>query len=674
MRRRGVTVAIASTLVLGAIGAESSAAYTSPGKTVRVSVAPDGSDGRGLLDSTYKNTSISASGRFVAFSSGATNLVAGDTNGLHDLFVRDLQKGTTERISLGLGAAEAHGHDGSYQPAISADGRYVAFTSWALNLVPGDTNLVSDVFVYDRARDVTERISMTSRGIESEGFCESVTEEEKKKGRGLLTGSFNSSITPDGRYVGFLSCSVNLAGVGEDTNLVADIFVHDRLKDRTTRESISSDEQEAPTGADGCPSLSADGRYVAFDSLSPGLVPEDQDSWQDTFVRDRKKGTTERVSVTPDGSRSIVPLGGNSYDHFDCLASIFKPVISPTGRYVVFSSGEMNLVPNDTNTFSDAFLIDRKTGRVDRISVSSAGQETNHASYPVAMTPDTRHIVFLTLASNLHPGDRWSYSAPEISSRSGFDVFVHDRFTGTTELISIATDGTTQDETGGLYTEAFGAAISANGRFVSFNTDSEDMVEDDRNEQDGGTDVFVRDRGLIDSGSGAASNVTIAGRKRFASHGYLRDLDDLDDVSDALEDAGANLSGASIAHRPLRRDLYVRLDVAEMPRLADSALSAAFVYGLALRANGVDYEARVRAPGTEGATFELYRCDTVPCTKVADLAGGYGTVGASVVTTIPLAKLGLRRGGRLQGLQAFTAFGLGPSGALAPIDGLRLSP
>ena len=249
--------------------------------TERVSVATDGSQGYG---GSPEKPAISADGRYVAFESGSSNLVAGDTNGFEDVFVRDLQSGTTQRVSVATGGTQGNGF--SSEPAISADGRYVTFSSAASNLVPGDTNGAPDVFVRDRRSGTTQRVSVAAAGTQGNG------------------DSGSSAIGADGRYVAFVSRASNL--VPGDTNGTSDVFVRDLQLGTTQRVSVATDGTQAD-GASFNVAISADGRYVAFDSYASNLAPGDTNQAGDVFVRDLQSGTTQRVSVATDGSQ------GNGY-------------------------------------------------------------------------------------------------------------------------------------------------------------------------------------------------------------------------------------------------------------------------------------------------------------------------------------------------------------------------
>jgi len=243
------------------------------GKTIEVSVNSSGVEGNGFS----LGPTISRDGRFVVFFSFASNLVSGDTNGAPDIFVRNLSAGTTERVSVDSSGVEGNGGSGGPLdlPDISADGRFVAFSSTATNLVPGDTNGVPDIFVHDRVTGVTERVSVSSTGVQSDG-----------------TSFFKPVITPDGRFVAFTDRGTNL--VPGDTNFVDDVFVRDRLNGLTERISLNSTGGEAPDGGFR-PAISDNGLVVAFTSLDP-LVPGDTNNVDDAYVHD-ESGISADLSV-----------------------------------------------------------------------------------------------------------------------------------------------------------------------------------------------------------------------------------------------------------------------------------------------------------------------------------------------------------------------------------------
>jgi Tol biopolymer transport system component len=281
----------------------------------RVSVSSSGVQANGESNSP----AISSDGRYVAFDSDASNLVSGDTNGRRDVFVHDRQTGQTTRVSISSGGVQ--GNAVSVAPTISADGHYVAFNSVSSTLVSGDTNNESDVFVHDRQTGQTTRVSVSSSGAQGN------------------FGSGSQAISADGRYVAFLSSATNL--VSGDNNGNADVFVHDRQTAITTRVSISSGGAEA-NGSSYEPVISADGRYVAFHSYATNLVSGDTNGERDVFVHDRQTGQTTRVSVSSGG----VQASGASVE----------AAISGDGRYVAFDSWVSNLVSGDTNNTGDVFV------------------------------------------------------------------------------------------------------------------------------------------------------------------------------------------------------------------------------------------------------------------------------------------------------------------------------
>jgi hypothetical protein len=350
-------------------------------ETTRVSVDSSGAEGNNESGIGWpEDVAISADGLIVAFRSDAANLVAGDTNACSDVFVHDRASGFTERVSVDSSGAQANDFSGG--AAISADGMIVAIHSYASNLVAGDTNGADDIFVHDRSTGITERVSVDSSGAEGN------------------SSSAHASISADGQVV---------AGDSDASNLVAndtepDVFVHDRSTGITERVSVDS------SGAPGddtskYASISADGQLVAFSSFATNLVPGDANGWPDVFVHDRASGITERVSVDSSGSE------GNGYCDL--------PAISADGRCVVFDSGATNLVASDTNGHWDAFVHDRSTGITERVSVDSLGAEGNGHSYTntSSMSADGGFVAFHSDASNLIAND---YNATT-------DVFVHER-------------------------------------------------------------------------------------------------------------------------------------------------------------------------------------------------------------------------------------------------------
>ena len=250
---------------------------TGPVTTVLVSRAPDGTQANGGSG----GPSISADGRWVTYESYASNLVAGDTNDSLDVFVWDRVTGATELVSVASDGTQAN--SGSGGPSISADGRWITYASGASNLVAGDTNGSVDVFVWDRVSGVTQRVSVASDGTQAN------------------SGSDGLSISADGRWITYRSRASNL--VAGDTNGSGDVFVWDRVSGVTQRVSVASDGTQANSDS-GDPSISPDGRWITYTSGASNLVPGDTNGSRDVFVWDRVSGVTQRVSVASDGTQA----------------------------------------------------------------------------------------------------------------------------------------------------------------------------------------------------------------------------------------------------------------------------------------------------------------------------------------------------------------------------------
>jgi hypothetical protein len=420
-------------------------------KLTRQSVDSSGIEGND--DSSVDRPSISSDGRYVAFDSRASNLVVGDSSKRTDVFVHDRVTLATVRVSVDSSGVEAD--DQSLSPDLSSDGRFVAFESAATNLVANDTNHVVDIFIHDRDPDgngifdegngTTVRVSVSSAGAEADG------------------GSHHASISGDGTLVAFVSRATNLTN--GDRNGKADIFVHDLVSGKTTRMSLDS----SGNGANGecfTPSMSADGAFVAFLSYANNLVPSDTNHAPDIFVRDRLNKLTTRVSVDSAG------MEGDS-GCFDATS------ISDDGSIVVFSSLASNLVSKDANGKYDIFVHDRTSGITTRVSVDSAGIEANDASFYSAVSSDGQFVAFECAADNLVAGD--TNGTP--------DVFVHDRSTGVTTLVSENCLGVIGD------TWSHYPSISGDGALVAFTSLAANLIAGDGNQAH---DVFVRDLAFVD--------------------------------------------------------------------------------------------------------------------------------------------------------------------------------
>ena len=286
------------------------------GSITRVSVDSLGAQ---AIGGDSSSPSITADGSIIAFDSDATNLIAVDVNAATDIFIRIPLTASTSRVSVDSNGAP--GNDDSTAPALSADGNFVVFDSNATNLVALDTNLNRDIFFHNRLTGTTERISVASNATQGNG------------------DSQDARVSDDGRIVAFESLATNL--VAADTNALSDIFVHDRQNGTTTRISVASDGSQGVGGVSLQNSMSADGRYVAFESDATNLVPADTNAATDVFVHDRATATTRRLSVAADGT--------------DGTGISDSAAITPNGHYVTFESNATNLVPADVNGNTDAF-------------------------------------------------------------------------------------------------------------------------------------------------------------------------------------------------------------------------------------------------------------------------------------------------------------------------------
>ena len=410
-------------------------ASLSPGPIERASLA--GVDTEANLQS--HKPAVSADGRYVAFESDAWNLVANDVNAKRDIFLRDTDLNTTQRVSVTSGGVQANGL--STTAAISADGLYVAFESLATNLVADDTNFTRDIFWHDIVGDTTRRVSVSSTNGESNAV------------------SFDAAISPDGQYVAFESDANNL--LSGDSNALRDVFLHDTGTGATVRVSVNSNEEQAVGGDSAAAAVSSNGRYVAFQSAATNLVTVDDNFVFDIFRRDTTPpGETIRVSVTSLSAQA----------NFQSV----NPDISADGRYVVFESDASDLVAGDTNAARDIFVRDTLLNTTERVSISDDELEANLASSVAAISDDGRYVAFQSVATNL--------VSPATNGLT--HIFVRDRVAGTTVLFS-ADDAGTQGNLASRF-----AALSADGTRVAFESDATNLVTGDLNAT---TDVFVRD-------------------------------------------------------------------------------------------------------------------------------------------------------------------------------------
>lgn len=673
-------------LLLASLVAPPAHAYERPVKIHRVSVTSDGAQAEFLpgvagkcqanpLFATYSSThgcssDMTPDGRYVAFSSQAINLVPNDLNAAADVFTYDRSTGKIEMDSVpdtGLPLPQLANTPlgGSFLPQISDNGRFVTFTSDAPNMVPGDTNLKSDVFLHDRRTGATSIVSVSSTG-------EAANE---------ASGSHYAPVI-DGRgvHIAYASDASNL--VTDDTNNNTDIFVFDRKAHSTTRVSVSSSGEQADGsggthGATAAPSISSDGRYVAFSSSSSNLVSSDSDGgWGDVFVRDLANDSTEIASVPTGSQSSTLDL---------TTGSTTAQSISADGRYVAFYVEGGGLIPSDSNNHLDVYVRDRVTQRTRRASVLSSGAEvTNATSWQLAISPEGRYVSYMAQVNE---------GGTPLGSRHD-EIMVHDLETGATHWAGHAYD----EEPGtcsitGAYDQPVGntaLSIGNGGRFVSFDSCSSKNVTGDTNAR---WDTFVTDRGsALGTQLGSTTSppqpdqslICIPSIGCYGDQVVALADDETRDARSALGEAGdgtgSDIYSASVAVRAQNNDLFFREELTKLPSFRGTTVTgaAAILYGFDFSIGSHRYQVRAQRLASDSsardASFGLFLQDpdTKLYEKVASLQGGHGTTGDEVVFDVPLAALNTSRLLDLQDVSAFTAVGSYEVGAIKIIDSLAL--
>ncbi len=482
------------------------------GTTELASVSWNGKSG---ANSSTSYASVSANGRYVAFSSYADNLlppgedsnpceIRGNWDNCPDVFVRDMASDRTERVSVSSSGKQANASN--FNSAISDSGRYVAFFSYATNLVHRDHNQAADVFVHNRLTGKTERVSVSSAG--KEGRPPDLTAAACSVDRGIeeALGEYGCyydnhdevpgiSISADGRYVAFASSlrglvdkplpqCIDLTGEDGDSLVMrgpgvpipADagqyscrqIYVHDRATHKTVLVSASS-KGTPGEGDSAAPYISKNGRWISFSSSAPKLVADDENRYRDVFVHDLRKRTTEIVSVSSSGEQGDEQSGGTNARGYSS--------VSDDGRWVTFVSNATNLAPGDGNFVSDVYLRDRKLDRtvlISNVMLDSPERERLRASGAshASITSDGRYI-----AITAHLED-------PIDANFHQDVYVYDRLTRTMTRVSVATSGKKASGFSGQ------PDISSNGRFIGFSSQATNF--DDRDSSDG-HDVYIHE-------------------------------------------------------------------------------------------------------------------------------------------------------------------------------------
>ncbi len=390
-----------------------------------------------LGNAESSDPAVSANGRYVAFASSASNLVTGDTNSVGDIFVKDLVTGITTRASTNSSGTQGNGT--SSMPSISADGRFVGFVSGASNLVIGDTNGSYDVFVKDLVTGTTTRVNTSPSGVQDNGG-----------------NVLRASISADGKFVAFNSSGTVF--VPGDQIATFDVFVKNLVTGAVSRVNTSSSGVVSNVGAL-YSSISANGQHVVFTSGATNLVAGDTNNADDVFVKDTLTGTTARVSVSSSGGQATSGAGATRFS------------ISADGRYVVFETDSV-LVTGDFNFRHDVFVRDTQDETTILVSTSSANIQGNSSSGGATISADGQFVAFTSFATNLVVGDTLGYD----------DIFQKDLTTGLTTRVSTGANGTQANSSSG------NSAISGDGRYVAFRSLASNLVPGDNNSRQ---DIFI---------------------------------------------------------------------------------------------------------------------------------------------------------------------------------------
>lgn len=390
---------------------------------------------------------IAADGRFVAFTSTATNLSVDDRDSHPDVYMRDRRIGVTVLVSRASGAVGAKGDRASNQPAISADGRFVAFASAASNLSPDDHDSDWDVYVRDLRADKTMLVSRASGA----------------NGADANASAQSPSISGDGRRIAFASSATNLA-TGTKAQRPR-VYVRDLSHRDTELVSRASGPSGADAnGASGDPAISSDGYVVAFATPATNLNAADRDGdvW-DVYARDLDTGVTTLVS------RASGAKGDGSSQ---------RPRPSADGNVVVFDSQAANLDPDDGDHHNDVFVRELRTGATALVSraTGTAGAKGDAFSANAAISADGHRIAFCSDATNLT-----SDGGPRAT-----DVFVRDLAAATTTLASRASGAAGPPGNG----PSLEPALSADGLAVALTSAATNLSAAD---PDGHYDVYVRE-------------------------------------------------------------------------------------------------------------------------------------------------------------------------------------
>lgn len=408
--------------------------------TTKLSATPTGTSGNASSALGTSPDTLSPDGRFAVFASGATNLVAGDTNLWPDIFLRDRVAGTITRVSVGSGNIEANAESAS--PAVSDDGRFIAFQSLASNLAAGDFNGTWDIFVHDRQTGLTTIVSVANTGAIGNG------------------ASTSPSISGDGTLIAFESDASNLAV--SDPNAATDVFLRN-LATNSTRMLSRIPGGALGNAASKAPALSGDGRFVAFESLATNLAPGATAAFSKILVLDLSAGGPQLASLNTAG------VAAN--------AAAFQPSISSDGSRIAFTSSSSNLAPV-SQTVNNAFLRDRGAATTTLVNALSNGTPANGNATGVRLADNGSFAALLSNSSNLTPGHSGTIA----------DAFVVDLTTGLTLRASVPL--TVPGEPNGAGVVNIGS-VSNDGRLTTFQSASTNLLAGDPN--DALVDVYLRD-------------------------------------------------------------------------------------------------------------------------------------------------------------------------------------
>lgn len=406
------------------------------GMTVRISINANGEQ----ADQRSTYSSVSRNGQIVVFDSYASNLIPSDVGnniGLNwHVYAKQRLDGSIHQLSVAIEGGSANGK--STEPRISADGHFVVFTSAASNLVAGDTNLQDDVFVRDLLRSVTSRVSVGSAGQQADGTSE------------------KPDISADGRYIVFQSSATNLSTL--DDNSEWDVYVYDRETSQTRLLSINP-SQTVGNGASTEAKITPDGSHVVFSSLADNLVAADTNTVKDVFVVNTLTGHIQRVSRNTQGEQANKASDSGS--------------VNAEGTLIAFRSEATNLSTIPTGNQPQVYLRDRVQNTTELVSISNAGVAANKSIFSgTVMSADGRFVGFYTSADNLHIED----------NNNAWDVYLRDRLDANTRLVSVNSAGRPGDGS------SFVPAMSETGQYISFGSNATSLVADDTNNT---WDVFL---------------------------------------------------------------------------------------------------------------------------------------------------------------------------------------